>query len=226
MKNWLFSLLFWSNTNERFWEYKKATTKLLTLQLLVSRCPMIIKLTAVLALIVCFLSSASLDVLDAEEVIDAVPAEINTEPAVVFDQDRTGNEAVSYEGAQLWRIDYTEQGYRNAVSELQKQFQVSMWNLQMSNATHHVDLFVKRAMVSDARSFLENVRVPFDVVIPDVQDAINNENPSLDEVELWQNRNGEFTEPATAPNDLILRRLLNANFPTHEVFRGVFMLVN
>lgn len=131
------------------------------------------------------------DVIDAE-VIDAVPPDVNTEPAVVFDKDRAGNEPVKYDGAQLWRIAYTEQPYKNAVAELQKQFQVSMWNLQMTNANDsHVDMFVKRAMVDDAREFLMKLRVPFEVVINDIQDAINSENPPLDEVELWQNRNGE-----------------------------------
>lgn len=126
------------------------------------------------------------------DVIEAVPAEINTEPAVVFDKDRAGTEVVKYDGAQLWRIAYSNQDYKNAVAQLQKQFQVSMWNLQMTNLTNsHVDMFVKSAMVNDAKSFLENVRVPFDVVIDDIQDAINSENPPLDEIELWQNRNGE-----------------------------------
>lgn len=134
------------------------------------------------------LSCANCDVI----VVDAVPPEVNTEPAVVVDKDRAGNEPVKYDGAQLWRIGYSDQEHKNAVTELQKQFQLSMWNLQMSNATeHYVDMFVKSAMVKDARSFLENVRVPFDVVINDIQDAINSENPPLDDVEHWQNRNGE-----------------------------------
>lgn len=146
-----------------------------------------------LGLLVFSFYCATADVIDAE-VIDAVPPEVSTEPAVVFDKDRTGNEPIKYDGAQLWRIAYSDQEYRNAVSELQKQFQVSIWNLQMTNLTQpYVDMFVKRAMVSGARDFLVQVRVPFDVVINDIQDAINNENPSMDDVDLWQNRNGECT---------------------------------
>lgn len=140
------------------------------------------------------LSSAVCDVIDAE-VIDAVPVEINTEPAVVFDKDRTGNKPINYDGAQLWRIAYGQQEHKNAVSELQKQFQVSMWNLQMVNQSDsHVDMFVKRAMVKDASDFMLKVRVPFDVVIENIQEAINHENPPLDDLELWQNRNGELRE--------------------------------
>lgn len=151
---------------------------------------LIIKCLGLLVLSFC---CASADLTDAE-VIDAVPPEVNTEPAVVFDKDRTGNEPIKYDGAQLWRIAYSQQEYKNAVVELQKQFQVSIWNLQMTNSTQpYVDMFVKRAMVNGARDFLVQVRVPFDVVINDIQDAINNENPSMDDVDLWQNRNGECT---------------------------------
>lgn len=149
---------------------------------------MIVKIVAVL---VFSLSCASADVIDAE-VIDAVPPEVSTESAVAFDKDRAGNVPVKYDGAQLWRITYTDQDFKNAVSELQKQFQVSMWNLQMTNANQsYVDMFVKRSVVKDAKCFLESEKVPFEVVINDVQEAINSENPSLEDIDLWQNRNGE-----------------------------------
>lgn len=148
-----------------------------------------------LAIVVVSLHCAKCDVVDAD-VIDAVPADVNTESAVVFDIDRTGTKAVKYDGAQLWRISYRTQETKNAVAELQKQFQVSMWNLQMNNLTEpYVDMFVKSAMVNDAKEFLLKALVPFTVVISDVQNAINTENPSMDEVELWQNRNGELNEP-------------------------------
>lgn len=145
-------------------------------------------LTLLVLTVICVTSEES-----DTEIIEAVPAEINTEPAVVFDKDRAGTESVRYDGAQLWRIAYADQDYKNAVAELQKQFQVSMWNVQMTNVTNsYVDMFVKRAMVSDAKNFLENVRVPYEVVINDIQDAINNENPPMDEIESWYNRNGEL----------------------------------
>lgn len=163
----------------------------------------------VLAICLTF-SCASSDVTDAE-VIHAVPAEVNTEPAVLFDKDRAGNEPIKYDGAQLWRIAYSDQEHKNAVTELQKQFKVSMWNLQMSNKTEpYVDMFVKSAMVKDARSFLETSRVPFDVVINDIQDAINTENPPLDEVEHWQNRNGELKQKLDTKSSFSNRR----NFPS------------
>lgn len=149
----------------------------------------IVKLVAFYALA---WSSATCDVIDAE-VIDAVPAEINTEPAVVFDKDRAGNEPIKYDGAQLWRIAYGEQEHKNAVAELQKQFQVSMWSLQMKSLNNsYVDMFVKQAMVDGATTYLRRVRVPYEVVIDDIQDAINTENPPMDSP-VWGDRNGEYT---------------------------------
>lgn len=153
-----------------------------------------------LTIVVVSVNCVTCDVVDAD-VIDAVPADVNTESAVVFDKDRTGNEPVKYDGAQLWRIAYRDQEAKNAVTELQKQFQVSMWNLQMNLTEPYVDMFVKSAMVNDAKEFLVKARVPFEIVIRDIQNAINTENPSMDEVELWQNRNGELNEP-TALNHI------------------------
>lgn len=153
------------------------------------------------AIVVVSVHCVKCDLVDAD-VVDAVPADVNTESAVVIDKDRTGNEAVKYDGAQLWRIAYDNRETKNAVAELQKQFQVSMWNLQMNNLTQpYVDMFVKSSMVNDAKDFLLKARVTFTVVISDVQNAINTENPSMDEVELWQNRNGELNEP-TALNQI------------------------
>ena len=146
-----------------------------------------------LAVLSLALSCKTKDVIDAD-IIDAVPAEINTESAVVIDKDRAGgNDPVSYGGAQLWRISYGDQEQKNAVAELQKQFKVSMWNLQMMNKSEpYVDMFVKSAMVKEAKEFMSKVRVPYEIVIDDIQAAIDNENPSKDNIELWQNRNGEF----------------------------------
>lgn len=125
--------------------------------------------------------------------IIVVDTDAITEPAVVLNQDPIDNEPIKYDGAQLWRIGYSEQNHKNAVTELQKQFQVSMWNLQMNNGSeHYVDLFIKSGVVKEARSFLENIRVPFNVVIQDIQNAINSENPSMDEEEHWENRNGMY----------------------------------
>jgi hypothetical protein len=131
----------------------------------------------------------SCDVISDTEVIDAVAEEDHH----LEDKDRTDRDTpISYQGAQLWRVSYNNQISKNAVSELQKQYQAAMWNLQMANkTTPYVDMFVKRAAVVDAKKFMKQTRVPFDVLIEDVQGVIDTENPPLDDVDLWINRDGE-----------------------------------
>lgn len=134
------------------------------------------------------------EIVDAD-VIEALAPEVNTEAEVPTDSDRSQVEGRSYTGAQLWRIPYTGQDYKNAVSELQKTYQTNMWNLQMANASNaYVDMFLKQSVVDDAREFLTKAQVPFEVIIDDVQDSIENQNPPLDDIDLWQNRDGKYFE--------------------------------
>jgi hypothetical protein len=139
--------------------------------------------------------------LNEADIIDAIPVEIATEQAIVFDKDRAGIEPIKYDGAQLWRISYSNQNFKNAIAELQKEYQVAMWNLQMANTTSpYVDMFVKKSMVDDATNFLHKSNVPFEVVINDVQEVIDKQNPPLDDMELWQNRNGMIKTNKTQHN--------------------------
>lgn len=132
------------------------------------------------------------------DIVEAMSVDVHTEPAILLDKDRAGNEPIKYDGAQLWRISFANQHHKNAVAELQKEYQVSMWNLQMANASSpYVDMFVKRSVVQDARSFLKKSDVPYEIVIADVQQVIDSQNPPLDDSELWQNRNGERRQCAT-----------------------------
>lgn len=137
----------------------------------------------------------SCDVLTDTEVIDAAQAEINTEQAIEYEKERPDRDApVSYQGAQLWRVPFNDHSRKSAVSELQKKYNAAMWNLQVANQSNpYVDVFVKRAAVIDARNFMKTVRVPFNVLIEDVQRAIDTENPPLDDIDLWVNRDGKWT---------------------------------
>jgi hypothetical protein len=142
--------------------------------------------------IVIFVNKCSFgDIIDSE-VINAIPLEVNTEPEVLIDKERAENVAVRYNGAQLWRISYQNQEYKNVVAELQKNYQAVMWNLQMANVSNsYVDLFLKSSVVEEAKEFMTTSNTPYEVVINDVQDAIDTENPPLDEIDLWQNRDGK-----------------------------------
>lgn len=126
------------------------------------------------------------------DIIEAISIDVNTEPAVLLDKDRAGIEPIKYDGAQLWRIPFLNQQNKNAIAELQKEYQAAMWNLQMANlSAPYVDMFVKRSVVKDAKSFLKMSDVPYEIVIADVQQVIDSQNPPFDDSELWQNRNGK-----------------------------------
>ncbi|EAT48325.1 AAEL000653-PA [Aedes aegypti] len=62
----------------------------------------------------------------------------------------------------------------------------SMWNYNIT----YVDVFVKGPKLSGARKLLAKARIPFEVIIDDVQKAIDNENPPKEAVDLWENRDG------------------------------------
>lgn len=97
------------------------------------------------------------------------------------------NILAKYDGAQLLRIPNVEQLDKNAVTELQTKYEAAMWSLQSES----VDMFLKKSLVDKAKSFLKSSNVNFDVIIADVQNAIDSENPPKDQLELWQNRNGK-----------------------------------
>lgn len=139
------------------------------------------------------LNCVSCDVISDTDVIDAAQAEVNIEQGNNFDKDRADRDTpVSYQGAQLWRVPYNDQNNKNAVSELQKQYEASMWNLRMANVSNpSVDMFVKRAAVFEAKKFMKKARVPFDVLIHDIQGAIDTENPPRNDIDLWVNRDGK-----------------------------------
>ncbi|XP_055684651.1 carboxypeptidase B-like isoform X2 [Lutzomyia longipalpis] len=127
----------------------------------------------------------------ADIVISPQPFENSTEPELLDnpreDESDATDHPVKYTGAQLWRISYDDQVRKNAVADLQHKFKdVAMWNL---NGTS-VDMFLKKPVIADARKLLENAKVPFDVIIDDLQHAIDTENPPPEVIEQLQNRKG------------------------------------
>lgn len=119
-----------------------------------------------------------------EEVFEE-PEEISNESE--FQGIPSRNVLAKYDGAQLLRIPNVDQLNKNAVTELQTKYEAAMWNLQSES----VDMFLKKSLVNEAKSFLKSANVNFDVIIDDVQNAIDAENPPKDQLDLWQNRNGE-----------------------------------
>lgn len=69
-----------------------------------------------------------------------------------------------------------------------------MWGLHGSKngTTASVDVFLKKPSVIGARKLLNDANVQYDVVIEDLQKAIETENPPKEEIEQLQNRKGWF----------------------------------
>lgn len=67
-----------------------------------------------------------------------------------------------------------------------------MWGLHGSKngSTASVDVFLKQPSVLAAKKLLEAAHVSYDVVIEDLQKAIETENPPKEEIEQLQNRKG------------------------------------
>lgn len=63
-----------------------------------------------------------------------------------------------------------------------------MWNLNQNNTS--VDLLIKKPIVIGVKQFLDVTKVPYDVLIDDLQKAIDMENPPKEEIEHLQNRKG------------------------------------
>lgn len=91
-----------------------------------------------------------------------------------------------------------------------------MWNYN----TTSVDIFLKRSNLMGARNLLQAANVPFDVVIDDMQKAIDQENPPKDQLELWENRDGKLP----VPEDGAIETASRLSDAAREVPRDLFMI--
>lgn len=54
-------------------------------------------------------------------------------------------------------------------------------------------MFLMKSAVDDAAQTLREANIKFDVIIDNYQKEIDNENPTPEEIEFYQNRNGMLT---------------------------------
>ncbi|KAG7188823.1 hypothetical protein KM043_008431 [Ampulex compressa] len=102
---------------------------------------------------------------------------------------------VTYDGAQLWRVHASEGQatlVSNVVSEFQEAGLFSMWS---GNDTA-VDVMVRPDAIPRVARYLQDKDVKYDVVIADLQKAIDEENPPLSEeaMEELEGRKGHRME--------------------------------
>ncbi|XP_043288590.1 carboxypeptidase B-like isoform X1 [Venturia canescens] len=140
----------------------------------------------VFAIFLVNLGSAECREIGVKSSILALPIDDGDEPAdtVVVKAVEIPEEKVSYEGAQLWRV-VPDPDHVEFVSFLQETGEISMW----SGNDAAVDVLVLPERIPRVSRFLRERRVKYDVVIPDLQQAIDQENP-LPSPELMEELEG------------------------------------
>ncbi|OXU22503.1 hypothetical protein TSAR_005494 [Trichomalopsis sarcophagae] len=98
---------------------------------------------------------------------------------------------VTYEGAQVWRVQGADD-YAEYLTYLQDRGDLSLWT---GNDTT-IDVLVLPDVIPRVSRFLHQRHVEYDVVIPDLQQAINHENPikTPAEIEELEGRHGHRME--------------------------------
>ncbi|XP_034951289.1 carboxypeptidase B-like isoform X1 [Chelonus insularis] len=122
---------------------------------------------------------------------DALPIEAGVEisDAVVVKAVEIPEEKITYEGSQVWRV-LADREQADFVSYLQETGEVSKWTGNDST----VDVLVRPDMIPRVSRFLRERQVKYDVIIPDLQQAIDQENPlpSQEELEELEGRKARY----------------------------------
>ncbi|XP_029051289.1 carboxypeptidase B-like [Osmia bicornis bicornis] len=96
---------------------------------------------------------------------------------------RVRDAKVNYGGAQVWRVQASE-SQKDLVSNVTMDFQeAGLLSLWASNETG-VDVMIRSEEIPRVARYLQQKDLQFQVVIEDVQKAIDEENPSLSEEEM------------------------------------------
>ncbi|KAF7278955.1 hypothetical protein GWI33_007819 [Rhynchophorus ferrugineus] len=93
---------------------------------------------------------------------------------------------ILYTGSQLWKTILDNDDQLEVLRRLKEEQDITMWG---GNATS-IDILVKSGSLNKVRQVLSDENIVYHVTINDLQKAIDEENPPLDEDEDFDNRNG------------------------------------
>ncbi|OAD61119.1 Carboxypeptidase B [Eufriesea mexicana] len=120
---------------------------------------------------------------------------------------RVRDAKVTYDGAQVWRVQGTE-GQKDLVANVTMDFQeAGLLSLWVGNDTA-VDVMIRPEEISRVSRYLKQKELQYEVVIEDLQRAIDEENPLLSEqeVEELEGRKGKSTSLNTElPSNFLAR---------------------
>ncbi|KAI5712610.1 hypothetical protein M8J75_009829 [Diaphorina citri] len=87
---------------------------------------------------------------------------------------------VKYDGAKVFRVFVTNAKGRKRVNDLTDKGVAEKWG----GSTSNIDIMVKADKVAAVKQYLEKAKLTYEVILEDVQRAINEENPEISEEEL------------------------------------------
>ncbi|XP_068617982.1 carboxypeptidase B-like isoform X1 [Battus philenor] len=98
---------------------------------------------------------------------------------------------VDYTGAQVWKVSTEKVNVRGVIFRLSRRNLISTWGGNQSS----IDILVKQNAVDNVTRIFRRERIPIAVIIEDLQQRINEENPPLDpnEIELQDRRGHRMT---------------------------------
>ncbi|CAG5096153.1 Similar to Carboxypeptidase B (Astacus astacus) [Cotesia congregata] len=150
--------------------------------------------------------------------LDAVPIEASSEvvDTIIVKAVEIPEERVTYEGSQLWRV-LADNEQSDFVSYLQDTGEVTKWTGNDST----VDVLVRPDMIPRVSRFLRERQVKYDVIIPDIQQAIDQENPlpSPEELEELEGRKARYAwwKEVKLRRNLYLRPRAPLHYPVASV---------
>lgn len=93
----------------------------------------------------------------------------------------------TYEGAQVWRVETTNKLFSEKLDNFTG---IETWSESNLKGKLILDVFVSKDSINEAKELLKEEKLEYSISIPDLQKAINEENPSSEEILEFQNRDG------------------------------------
>ncbi|CAB3234180.1 unnamed protein product [Arctia plantaginis] len=94
---------------------------------------------------------------------------------------------VDYTGCQVWKVSTAKAGAKAVINKLSSDKLIASWGGSESS----IDVLIKPKVIENVTTVLRSKDIPYSIMIEDLQQRINEENPPLDENEIeLQDRRG------------------------------------
>ncbi|XP_020278345.1 carboxypeptidase B-like [Pseudomyrmex gracilis] len=128
---------------------------------------------ATLATLIAIVVSVNASVLKPESKEAASPCKIVSDK--LGEEKNLDQQKINYDGDQVWRVYKNNKIVEEVVRLKDEEGSYQIW----SNNASVADIFIKNYMLRDIKHLFKNLSVKYDVLLNNVQQAIDEENPSL-----------------------------------------------